>query len=237
MEKVEFDRESRKYKNRTKCWFTSDTHFGHKSILYFHSKRLEMCGSSMDELKEDPKTAVEKHDGWLISLWNNTIGKNDNVYFLGDFSFSTPERTAEILSYLNGRKFLITGNHDKPLRGLWDMFEWSGQVREVKFTKDTQPYLDDTLSLELCHYPMIAWNRRTHGTAMIHGHTHGAINEINKDSGELRIDVGLDATDYKILELEDLYDKLVGIVNTNHQEAGNFNEYINWKMDKDGIKF
>ena len=60
---------------------------------------------------------------------------------------------------------------------------------------------------------------------------------INKESGELRIDVGFDATGHKILELRDLYGEIVDIVNRNHPESETLQDYIKWKMDKDGIKY
>ena len=72
---------------------------------------------------------------------------------------------------------------------------------------------------------------------MVHGHTHGAINAINKDSGELRLDVGLDATGHRILELRELYGEIVNIVNTNHPESETLQDYIKWKMENDGLKY
>ena len=143
----------------------------------------------------------------------------------------------KVIKRLNGKKHLIIGNHDRNTRNLSGNFDWTAHIREVKFTVDKYTYLDSTLCLELCHYPMIAWNRRTHGTVMVHGHTHGAINQMNADSEELRIDIGFDAVGYRILELRELYGMVVDIVNRNHPESKTLNEYINWKMDKDGIKY
>ena len=220
-----------------KSFFVSDLHFGHQNILHFHKERRDAIGVSFEELKEDPKSAVLKHDEWLIGLWNETISNKDDVYYLGDFCFGNEQNAEAILKRLNGKKHLIIGNHDKPLRNLGQYFEWTGQIREVKFTNDLYPYLNSTLCLEMCHYPMVAWNRRTHGTVMVHGHTHGAVNGINKESGELRIDVGFDATGHKILELRDLYGEIVDIVNRNHPESETLQDYIKWKMDKDGIKY
>ena len=48
----------------------------------------------------------------VIILWNETVGDNDVVYILGDFSWYKEEKTAFILGCLKGHKVLIKGNHD-----------------------------------------------------------------------------------------------------------------------------
>ena len=169
----------------------------------------------MDELRENKELAVEKHDQWLINLWNTTIGKRDTVYILGDFCLGNKEVTEKILRQLHGKKFLIRGNHDKSLKGLENYFQYVGDIKEAKFSHQQFPFIDEneTFCIEMCHYPLVAWNRRTHGTAMVHGHTHGATDKLNIDSKELRIDIGLDSTlsKYSIIGLETLYNYLKAI--------------------------
>ena len=48
----------------------------------------------------------------LIKRWNERIGKNDEVYHLGDFALSTSEEFIPIIERLNGVKYLIVGNHE-----------------------------------------------------------------------------------------------------------------------------
>ena len=52
-------------------------------------------------------------NGGLISQWNKKVRKNDEVVILGDFSIDKGEKTNELLCRLNGRKYLIIGNHDR----------------------------------------------------------------------------------------------------------------------------
>ena len=52
-------------------------------------------------------------NGGLISQWNKKVRKNDEVVILGDFSIDKGEKTNELLCRLNGRKYLIMGNHDR----------------------------------------------------------------------------------------------------------------------------
>ena len=48
-----------------KAWFTSDLHFSHPSTLYFHPKRREVAGITLEELQEDKVKAIEKFDSKL----------------------------------------------------------------------------------------------------------------------------------------------------------------------------
>ena len=75
-------------------FITSDTHFGHLLVA-------ELRGFNL----------VEEHDRALIENWNQTVGKNDTVYHLGDFSMSL--KHVKVGRLLNGRIILIAGNHDQ----------------------------------------------------------------------------------------------------------------------------
>lgn len=81
----------------SEIWFTSDTHFGHKNILEYEKEARPF------------KTLEEMHET-LINNWNNTVGKKDTVYHLGDFAFGRDN--IGIAAELNGRKKLVMGNHD-----------------------------------------------------------------------------------------------------------------------------
>lgn len=81
-----------------KYFIIADTHFGHRNIIGYCNR---------------PFRSVEEMDETLIKNWNETVSNDDVVIHLGDFSFGTKERCAEIVKRLNGRKILIKGNHDK----------------------------------------------------------------------------------------------------------------------------
>ena len=221
-----------------KTYFVSDTHFGHRGVLYFHPPRRDAAGITYEELIADNKAAIAKHDEWLIDLWNKTVRREDFVYILGDFCLGNKEYTEKILKQLKGKKFLIEGNHDKSLHGLERYFEWYGQIKEAKFSNNQYDFIDpnETFCVEMCHYPMLTWNRRPHGTCMVHGHTHGTIDNFNTFSRELRVDVGFDSAfaGHQLVPLEKLYRyfqdmKVTAGVNT-------FEEYNEWKMKTDGFR-
>lgn len=225
-------------KDRQKIWFVSDTHFGHVSILYFHPLRREACGVTLEELQADKNSAIAKHDQWLINKWNSVVRKQDTVYFLGDFCLKNKEYTENILRQLKGKKFLIRGNHDKSLNGLENYFEWVGDIKEAKFTNNQFKFIDpnETFCVEMCHFPMLTWNRRPHGTCMVHGHSHGNANIINELTDELRVDVGLDNQywDYNFVELEQLYNYFRNIIKSHGFST--FQDYVNYLMETQGYR-
>ena len=218
-----------KEKDRTKIWFTSDTHFGHKNILKYSTNRQNDMGLSLD----DPDM-MKKHDEILIQRWNMTVKKHDTVYILGDFSFASPEETRKILEKLNGKKHLIIGNHDKSCKGLENYFESTSQIREVTFKKTMFDFLEENMHCILCHFPLVAWNRRMHGSCMIHGHTHGSLDIRNSQSEELRVDIGFDSrlADGGFVELEQLYRYFKDEVT----KGKTFQEHIDYLTEKTGFR-
>lgn len=184
-------------------WFTSDLHFGHKNILKHCPDRiLEISNSIGNE-----EISIEKHDNFLIDRWNKTVSKNDTVYILGDFSFLNTIETKKLLAKLNGNKHLILGNHDKSSENLYGYFKSISQIKEIKFKKVNWDFLDEDIIVICCHFPMITWDRKEHGTIHVHGHTHGRLDEYNMFSDDLRVDVGIDGllSNFNLISLKTLY--------------------------------
>lgn len=77
-------------------FFTSDTHFGHENIIKFCKR---------------PYQSVEEMNEALIENWNKVIGKNDTVFHLGDFALGGSTVWNNTLDRLNGKIYLIFGNH------------------------------------------------------------------------------------------------------------------------------
>ena len=59
---------------------------------------------------------VEEMNAYMLKKWNDRVRKNDDVIILGDLSWGKAEETNELLEKLNGRLFLIQGNHDRFLK-------------------------------------------------------------------------------------------------------------------------
>lgn len=79
----------------------SDNHFGHDSINKYQPTRLEVS----NQLGFGNDT-----ERMMIDLWNETVKDDDIILYMGDMILKDLHK---YLPLLNGRKFLILGNHDK----------------------------------------------------------------------------------------------------------------------------
>ena len=123
-----------------KIFITSDTHFNHKSMIKEKWRNF------------DTVKAMNEH---IIYQWNRTVGKDDFVIHLGDvFIGKKEEGMKNIIPKLNGKIFLIKGNHDKGLQEI-----------NVKASVICYKGLD----IELVHNPQDASGKYKY---VIHGHLH-----------------------------------------------------------------
>lgn len=76
----------------SRVFFIGDLHFGHKGIQRFR-------GMSEEENRQ-----------LIIDNWNKIVTKRDKVWVMGDSVFYKPY--LQYIDQLEGRKFLIRGNHD-----------------------------------------------------------------------------------------------------------------------------
>lgn len=215
-----------------KVFITSDNHIRHKNILKHCPGRMIAGGFGPYDLVS--------HDKWMIDTWNKTVGKKDIVYICGDFTFMSPDDAKKTLSKMNGRKFLILGNHDKSVDHLTNYFEQIIQMKEVVFKKEHWDFLEEDFRIFLCHYAMVVWPSKHYGVAMVHGHSHGRLDKYNNSHPDLRVDVGWDSelARYNLIDLETLYNffkkKARGQKLADYARSlGNENEYgccSNWLL-------
>jgi calcineurin-like phosphoesterase family protein len=168
-------------------WFTSDTHYGHANVI-------EYC--------KRPFKDVQEMNEALIENFNSLVKPEDEVYHLGDFSFSRdPYRVA---SRLNGRIHLILGNHDN-----------KRAMRDCKFVwvKDVYLLRDGKDKFWLSHYAHLRWPKSHHGTYHLFGHSHGNLQGYGRS-----MDVGVDCTDYKPIHIDDVVYKLKAKDPTPHHD-------------------
>lgn len=163
-------------------WFTSDTHFGHENILRFCNRPFE---------------TIEKMNEELIRRWNETVPADGVVFHLGDFAFGGAKEWNEIMSRLNGKIYLILGNHDmKQIRqGFMTRFEHVTQQMTVRI--GGQPII-------LNHNPFLTYGGCYRNTWQLFGHIHsGPLSDQGKDLTRLQnlfprqYDVGVDNNDFR----------------------------------------
>lgn len=165
----------------TETWFTADLHFWHRRMAT-HWRGF----ASVEEMNDE-----------LIARWNATVGRGDDVYVLGDFSFGSRELNAALFRGLNGRrKYLVRGNHD---HGSVTRLGWSDQWDFKRFKLAGQ-------TLYLMHYPMLTWPNASRGTWHLHGHSHGNL----QAPVSTRLDVGIDATGQIALSFDEVHELMTG---------------------------
>lgn len=133
-------------------YYTSDPHF-------FHENMIRLCNRPFQNVEEMNRVIQEN--------WNNVVGKNDTIYILGDFAmrYENPKDVYNLLNHLNGRKILITGNHDKLRKD-------SKFCNYFEYVKNYDEILDNNRRVILFHYPMEDWNGKFRGSYHLYGHIH-----------------------------------------------------------------
>lgn len=129
----------------SEVFFIGDTHFGHRGILkYEQEKRPFSC---LEEMRE-----------YMIQEWNKVVSSEDKVYHLGDFCFG--KENIHIAGRLNGKKYLILGNHDT-----YDTNDYLQYFRKVFGAFQFE-------SCILTHIPVCSHQLEKRFWANIHGHYH-----------------------------------------------------------------
>ncbi len=169
-----------KFNEGQRLFFTSDTHFGHAHIIKFCDR---------------PFKDVQQMDEVLINNWNSVVGEDDIVFHLGDFCLGGAMEWNRILDRLNGRIYLVLGNHDhRNLRqSLVQRFEEVHQQMLITVGKQ---------KIYLNHFPFLCYDGSYNGAWQLFGHVHTSQNTKGIDAPRLymviptQYDVGVDNNDF-----------------------------------------
>ena len=170
-------------------FYTSDLHFGHHNILRYENR---------------PFQSVEEMNDNLINSWNRKVSKGDEVYIIGDFGLLDGRQANSILDRLNGRKYLIKGNHDHFIRDREfdrSKFVW---IRDYASIKDGETVIC------MFHYPIAVWDRQHHGALHFYGHVHSNTDNHHPlllELGDNAFNVGCDVHNYEPVSLAELLSK------------------------------
>lgn len=187
--------DSYEFPSGEKIFFTSDTHFCHKSILSFADR---------------PFSSIEEMDKALIENWNSVVPEDGIVFHLGDFCFGGITQWKTIRKKLNGKIYLILGNHDfnKFPQSCLDMFEMVTQQMHI-YIEGKEIYLN--------HNPFLAFGGAYRKTWALFGHVHtGPRSCSGQDMPRMRhlfntqYDVGVDNNNYKPVSFYEVRDIIAG---------------------------
>lgn len=186
-------------------FFTSDHHFGHQNIIDF-------C--------ERPFESVEHMNEMMVLWWNETVGPDDTVYYLGDFAMGRIADNLPIVGRLNGTKILYPGNHDRCWKGDTageKLARWTGEYLDAGFAEIRDDgWYDPEGSIWLSHFNFWVSHFPYHGESvggredrysgmrpddngqyLLHGHVHDAWQQRGR-----MINVGVDVWDYRPVALD-----------------------------------
>lgn len=172
-------------------FWTSDQHFGHANIIRYCNR---------------PFASVEAMNEGLVERWNDVVTDDDEVWVLGDVAMGDIQRSLRCVGRLNGRKVLVTGNHDR----CWDGHgsnsrRWIQVYRDAGFDEIRQgvvPVEIGGIDAIACHFPyegdshdadrFVGSRPVDEGKLLLHGHVH----ETWRENGR-QVNVGVDVWDYR----------------------------------------
>lgn len=186
-----------------RLFFTSDTHFNHTNILRYCNRPFKTVGQ-MNET--------------IITNWNNVVGPDDVIFHLGDFCLGGAEEWNKTLDRLNGRIYLILGNHDlKNIRqGLINRFENVAMSMCIQVGKK---------KIYLNHFPYLCFDGGYDNDVwQLFGHVHTRPSNTGIDAGRLQylfptqLDVGVDNNNFKPLSFDEVRNKIQRQIEQNSKQ-------------------
>ena len=154
-------------------FFTSDTHYSHSNICssttnWVGAENLTRKFSSLDLMND-----------CLVENINLTVGENDILIHLGDWSFGGFDKISEFRNRIKCKNIHLTyGNHDHHIRknkeGIQSLFS---STQDYLFLDIRRPSKEgkgtmDKYSFVCMHYPIASWDSMNDGVIHLHGHVH-----------------------------------------------------------------
>ena len=169
----------------------SDTHFNHANILHFRDEFNHLIRGKMFR-------DIQEHDDYIVDQWNSVVNEKDTVFHLGDCHFGkaiAAQYLDKLYSRLNGRKYLILGNHDQA----------HDPLLQTHFKKIMGATVDKKNRFLFTHIPahmMLSDEEMRHYDINVHGHIH------HQDAPSAKhINVAVERIGYTPQRLSDLREK------------------------------
>jgi calcineurin-like phosphoesterase family protein len=138
-----------------RIWLTSDWHLGHDREFIWKARGF----NSVEDMNET-----------IITIHNNLVSENDDVYVLGDLTLG-PATNIELIEKMNGKLHIVRGNHDTDAR--WAAYTNLPNIVELQ----NAIYLKyNKYHFYMSHYPSLTGNLEKESlqqmTLNLYGHTH-----------------------------------------------------------------
>jgi calcineurin-like phosphoesterase family protein len=128
----------------------------------------------------------------IISRFNSKVGKTDEVWHLGDFSWDSASFYIDKLNGINHS--LILGNHDeKHIKRQFYLFSGVYDVKKVAYMGE---------KIWVSHYAHARWPASHMGRVHLFGHSHGKFPGIGRS-----MDVGVDANSFYPISFSEALEK------------------------------
>jgi calcineurin-like phosphoesterase family protein len=134
-----------------------------------------------EDITRDFKTLDEMNDR-IVNGINATVGQDDILFHLGDWSFGGFEMIEQFRNRINCKNIhLILGNHDHHIdrdrEGIRSLFSSVHQYLELELKREGGYKMDDGVTeynqkYVLMHYPIMSWNKMNDSVFHLHGHVH-----------------------------------------------------------------
>ena len=135
-------------------------------------------------------------DGWqdlIIENWNHWIRPDDIVFHLGDLALGKKEDAEALIPLLNGKLYLMRGNHDR--RGVAFYHGFGDHAGQRPILAWKQPM---ELRLVFSHRPIVPLPP---GLLNLHGHIH---NNPAPELGPRHVNLSIEVRQYRPWRLGDV---------------------------------
>lgn len=132
-------------------------------------------------------------DQVILDRINETVGVDDTLYILGDFTFRGGKPTDYLSRIICRDVHLVMGNHDKRSDYIDNM---SAARIDVGFTSvsEVKEIIYCNQRIFMSHYAHRTWAASHKGSWMLYGHTHSKLDHEDRNSQRKTLDVGVDNT-------------------------------------------
>jgi len=183
-----------------RLYFTSDTHYGHSNIC-----RATTKWTDADSVTRDFKSLEHMNDT-LVNRINETVGENDILIHLGDWSFGGFESIKEFRDRIICQNIhLVLGNHDHHIErnkdDIQSIFSSVSQYLDLEVRRWVVPK-KERLRFICMHYPIASWNGMNDEVIHLHGHVH--LPKHLRVSAGKAMDVGVDGNSLEPIDLDSI---------------------------------